>query len=200
AMWKNNSDDFFNIKIVSFYNEDESAILNDFVTHQKLGPILDSLAGRYDKSGDFWALCAHNGRVFDFPFIAKRLIVNGYRLPKMLDYAHLKPWEQNHIIDTKEVWSFGVWDSMVSLDTLSDLFGTKSSKDEMSGADVKDVFWKEKDLDKIAKYCEKDVCALAINYLRMKSMKEKVVVFSELPAEEKIDTEGHSEQIESENA
>jgi hypothetical protein len=182
VLWKNfDGDDYYNIKIVSFANEDEKVILSDFVNHPKLGSILNKLPGKYEKNlNDYWALCAHNGRVFDFPFIAKRLIINGFQLPAMFDYAHLKPWEQNHIIDTKESWSFGVWDSMISLDTLSDIFGTDSSKDDMCGSEVKDVFWKEKDLPKIVKYCEKDVVALTTNYLRMKSMQEKVVVHSDI--------------------
>lgn len=187
VLWKNDADNFFNIKVLTFSNEDEKTLLNEFINHEKLGPIMNKLAGKYDKSGDdFWALCAHNGRVFDFPFIAKRLIIHGFTLPAMFDYAHLKPWEQNHIIDTKEVWSFGVWDASVSLDSLSDIFGTESSKDDIDGSEVKDTFWVEKDLPRIATYCEKDVVALATNYLRMKSMKEEIKVFGQVkPQEEK---------------
>lgn len=179
VLWKaNESDNFYFIKIISFYNEDEKALLEEFVNHPKLGVILDKIPGKYEKSpSDFWAMCAHNGRVFDFPFIAKRLIINKMKLPAMFDYAHLKPWEQIHIIDTKEAWSFGVWDAAVSLDLLSEIFETPSSKDDIDGSQVKDVFWIEKDLPRIAKYCEKDVVALANNYLRMKSMDEEIIEY-----------------------
>jgi len=179
VMWKIKEDDnFYLIKLITFSNEDEKALLNDFINHKTLGPVLDKLAGKYDKKQDnFWALCAHNGRVFDFPFIAKRMIIHGFKLPAMFDYAHLKPWEQNHIIDTKETWTFGIWDAAVSLDTLSEIFGTTSSKDDIDGSQVKDIFWVEKDLPRIAKYCEKDVVALATNYLRIKSMTEEVRVY-----------------------
>lgn len=179
AMWKNDdADDFYNIKITTFEDEDEKVLLNNFINHPKLGPVLSKIGGKFDRNqNEFWALCAHNGRVFDFPFIAKRMIINGLKLPAMFDYAHLKPWEQNHIIDTKESWSFGVYDAAVSLDTLSDLFGTASSKDDIDGSQVKDIFWVEKDLPRIARYCEKDVVALATNYLRMKSMTEEVRVY-----------------------
>jgi len=192
VMWKDEGKDFYSIKIITFSNEDEKVLLNDLINHEKLGPILNKLAGKYEKNpADFWALCAHNGRVFDFPFIAKRMIINGFQLPAMFDYAHLKPWEQNPIIDTKETWSFGVWDAAVSLDSLSDIFGTASSKDDIDGSQVKDIFWVEKDLPRIAKYCEKDVVALATNYLRIKSMTEEVKVFVppvQLPPPESIES------------
>ena len=197
-MWKNKEDDdFYLIKIHTFSNEDEGVLLNDFINHPKLGPILDKVAGKFDKVQDgFWALCAHNGRVFDFPFIAKRMIVHGLKLPAMFDYAHLKPWEQNHIIDTKETWSFGIWDAAVSLDLLSDMFNTASSKDDIDGSQVKDIFWIEKDLPRIAKYCEKDVVALATNYLRIKSMTEEVRVYQQAASSKTETSESSSEKTQ----
>jgi hypothetical protein len=174
------NEDFYSIKTISFSNEDESVLLNEFINHEKLGTIFNKIVSKYDKNQDeFWALCAHNGRIFDFPFIAKRLIINGFQPPAMFDYAHLKPWEQNHLIDTKDVWSFGVFDSSTSLDLLSDIFNTSSSKDDIDGSQVKDIFWKEKDLPRIVKYCEKDVVALATNYLRMKSMPNEIKLFGQ---------------------
>lgn len=196
AMWKNKEeDDFYLIKIHTFSNEDEKVLLSDFINHPKLGTILDKVAGKFDRNQeDFWALCAHNGRVFDFPFIAKRMIVHGFNLPAMFDYAHLKPWEQNHIIDTKETWSFGVWDAAVSLDLLSDMFNTTSSKDDIDGSQVKDIFWVEKDLPRIARYCEKDVVALATNYLRIKSKTEEVRVYQQAAPPQSETSESSPEQ------
>jgi len=188
AMWKNDADDFYNIKINTFANEDEKVLLEEFKNHPKLGLILNNIAGKYDKNQDnFWAMCAHNGRIFDFPYITKRMIINGLKPPSMFDYAHLKPWEQTHIIDTKEAWSFGIWDAVVSLESLSEIFGVTSSKSDIDGSEVKDIFWVEKDLDRIAKYCEKDVIALATNYLRMKSMSEEVVVFEQTHLPTQVD-------------
>ena len=202
VMWKNKEeDDFYLIKIHTFSNEDEKVLLSDFINHPKLGPILDKVAGKFDKVQDgFWALCAHNGRVFDFPFIAKRMIVHGFKLPSMFDYAHLKPWEQNHIIDTKETWSFGIWDAAVSLDLLSDIFNVASSKDDIDGSQVKDIFWVENDLPRISRYCEKDVVALATNYLRMKSMTEEVVIYQQAPAiQEESKEESKEESAENQD-
>ena len=178
AIWKNQNEDFYNIKINTFSNEDEKTLLSDFINHEKLGPILNRVAGNYEKNqDDFWALCSHNGLIFDFPYIARRLIINGFNPPAMFDYAHLKPWEQNFLIDSRQVWSFNVFDAAVSLDCLAEIFNIPSSKEVMSGADVKDVFYKEKNLKKIADYCELDVLALVRIYLRMKSMKEDVRLF-----------------------
>lgn len=178
ALWQNKDENFYNLKINTFSNEDEKILLEEFINHEKLGPIFSKLAGKYDKSQDTWALCAFNGKVFDFPYIAKRLIINGFQLPAMFDYAHLKTWEQLHIIDPKEAWRFSVFDAAVSLDCLADIFNIPSSKDDIDGSEVKDVFWKEKNLPRIVTYCEKDVKVLAEIYLRMKSMKEEIHVFA----------------------
>lgn len=180
AIFQNPGQNFYNIKITSFFDQDEKILLSNFINHEKLGPILNKIQGKYEKNpDDCWALCAFNGKVYDFPFIAKRLIINGFQLPAMFDYAHLKPWEQMHLLDPKESWKFSVWDASSSLEMMCAVFGIPSSKDDISGEDVKDVFWKEKDLERIKVYCEKDVIALASVYLRMKSMSEEVRLFKE---------------------
>jgi len=155
----------YSIKLISFADADEKTLLNNFVT--KLNVYLNDTS---------FILCSHNGFVFDWPVVAKRLIINGIPLPKILDYSDKKPWEISHI-DTKKVWSFGVFDSNTSLDTLCDIFNVKSPKDGISGKDVKDVFYKDKDgLELIKKYCEKDVIALAQVFLKIKCMTEEVTV------------------------
>ena len=195
AMWKNEGENFYNIKINTFSDEDEKTLLQDFINHEKLGTILDKLAGKYDKNqNDFWALCAFNGRVFDFPFIAKRIVINGLKHPAMFDYAHLKPWEQTHILDPKEAWSYNVFDSTASLDLLCEVFNVSSSKDDIDGSEVKDIFWVEKDLQRIVKYCEKDVLALAQVCLKMKSMAEEVKVFQQVTSTQTEALESSSKQ------
>jgi hypothetical protein len=85
------------------------------------------------------------------------------------------------IIDTKSAWSYNVFDNTTSLDLLCEIFGVPSSKDDIDGSDIKNIFWIEKDLPRIAKYCTKDVIALANVYLRMKSIPEEIRVYN--PAE-----------------
>ena len=181
VIWKSNvTDDFYNIKITSFADEDEKKLLTDFITHPKLGPILDKIPNKFDKNkDDCWALVGHNIAFFDDVFISKRLIINGLKPPKMFDTAHLKPWELTDIvIDTQSLWGFNVYDnSASSLDLLCEIFNIPTSKEELSGDKVKDTFWIEKNLPKIAKYCEADVLATARIVLKMKSMSEEIVVF-----------------------
>jgi len=156
------------LKVKSFYSHNEKELLTEFIN--KLGDQLSVLSGP-----NAWGLCAHNLKVFDAPFIAKRLIVNGIALPPMFDFGGRKPWDLNYLIDTKEVWKFSVFDGSVSLDILANIFNVPSSKDDIDGSQVKDIYYKEKDgLDRIVKYCEKDVLALARIYFKMKWMEDTI--------------------------
>lgn len=150
------------IKVGSITGDDDSEILN------KLLGIVPEIRTCSDVNKAKIHLCAHYGKMFDFPFISKRMLINGIKLPAMFDYGHLKPWELGYFVDTIEAWRFGRNDVNASLDLLADSFGLESPKSEMSGKDVKDVYYKENDLKKIANYCEKDVMALMGVYLRMK--------------------------------
>jgi len=66
-------------------------------------------------------LCAHNGKEFDFPYIARRMIV-----------------------------------------------GIPSPKDDIDGSKVRDVYYNDKDIDRIVIYCEKDTVAVAQILLRLR--------------------------------
>ena len=114
-------------------------------------------------------LCAHNGKEFDFPYIARRMLVNGITLPAILDIAGKKPWEVS-FLDTMELWRFGDYKSYTSLKLLTHIFGIPSPKDDIDGSQVASVFWQEKDLPRIVRYCEKDVLAIAQLLLRYKGM------------------------------
>lgn len=128
------------------------------------------------KHGDYeFYLCAHNGKEFDFPFLAKRIIINRLELPELLDYTHLKPWEISYLIDTKDTWKYGVFNGIFSLDIICASLGVESSKGDMHGSKVKEVFYKDKDYKRIGDYCEADVMALATCYLRMKGIYNNVI-------------------------
>ena len=143
----------------SFASEDEVALLNDFVG----GKLMDKLN---DISGGT-VFSAYNGNVFDFPFIAKRLIINELFVPKVFFYTDLKPWERNFMVDLKVLWKWDVFDANVSLGLLGYALGLKIHKDEMDGSMVKDVYYKEKDIKKIALYCEQDVDLLYRAYVKI---------------------------------
>jgi len=110
-------------------------------------------------------LCAHNGKEFDFPFLCRRFLVNNLPLPKTLQLQGKKPWEVKHI-DTMDLWKFGDAKNFSSLSLLAHIFGIPSPKDEMDGSQVGKVFYVDKDLEKIRKYCLKDVITLARIYNR----------------------------------
>ena len=153
---------YFRIK--SFYGDDEKQIITDFNT------LLNS---QFNKKHH--QLCAHNGKEFDFPFIARRTLINGLALPKLLDIAGKKPWEINHL-DTMELWKFGDYKHYTSIKLLAALFDIPTPKDDIDGSQVAKVYWEEKDLERIKIYCQKDtltVAQLLLKYKGEEIIKEK---------------------------
>jgi len=143
------------IIIKSFYGEEEKVILQDFAEMLRKWAV---------DSNKF--LCAHNGKEFDFPYCCRRMIINGIPIPSILNTAGKKPWEVTHI-DTMELWKFGDFKSYTSLNLLAHTLGIPTPKDDIDGSMVGDVYWKEKNLERIATYCQKDVVTAAQVYLRI---------------------------------
>lgn len=143
------------MRVTSFHGDDERDVLQRFV----------DLLDKHYNSDEHW-LCGHNGKEFDFPYIARRCVVHGIRLPKLLNIAGLKPWEVGHL-DTMNLWSFGDRKAYTSLALLTHILGIPTPKDDISGADVARVYYEDKDLERIATYCKKDVVATAQLYLRL---------------------------------
>ncbi len=113
-------------------------------------------------------LCAHNGKEFDFPYIARRMIIHRISLPYKLDLFGKKPWEVPHL-DTMELWKFGDYKHYTSLKLMANVLGIPSPKEDIDGSMVRDVFYKEKDLDRIITYCELDVLTTAQVFLRLRN-------------------------------
>lgn len=113
-----------------------------------------------------WNLCAHNGKEFDFPYLCRRMLVQGIPLPEPLQISGKKPWEIRHL-DTMELWKFGDYKHYTRLELLASVFGVPSSKDDLDGSQVNATFHLEKDIDKIKKYCLRDVEVTARVYLAM---------------------------------
>ncbi|MEW7289325.1 3'-5' exonuclease [Aquimarina sp. 2304DJ70-9] len=112
-------------------------------------------------------LCAHNGKEFDFPYIARRMIIHSIELPYKLNLFGKKPWEVAHL-DTLDLWKFGDYKHYTSLKLLTSILGIPSPKDDIDGSMVRDVFYKENDIDRIVIYCEKDTVAVAQILLRLR--------------------------------
>jgi uncharacterized protein YprB with RNaseH-like and TPR domain len=136
-------------RMKSFYGDDERILLEEFA---------QMLHQHYDT--DRYLLCAHNGKEFDFPYIARRMLINGVKLPHILDTAGKKPWEVRHL-DTMELWKFGDYKHYTTLELLASIFNIPTPKDDIDGSMVGHVYWKEKDLDRIVTYCQKDVITVA---------------------------------------
>ena len=112
-----------------------------------------------------WILCAHNGKEFDFPYLARRMVIQGIPLPEILNLFGKKPWEIIHQ-DTMEMWKFGDRRSYTSLELLAELMGISGAKADLSGDQVNRVFYKENGLARINEYCLEDVIVVAQLYLR----------------------------------
>lgn len=112
-------------------------------------------------------LCGHNAKEFDFPFIARRMIINNISIPQKLNLFGKKPWEVPHL-DTLELWKFGDYKHFTSLKLLTNVLGIPSPKGDIDGSEVAKVFYQEKNIDRIITYCEKDVVAVAQIILRLR--------------------------------
>ncbi len=141
------------IKIKSLFGHDERSLLEEF----------KSIVEKYP--GNRLMLVAHNGKEFDFPYLCRRMLVNGIRIPEVLDLSGKKPWEARHM-DTLDFWKFGDRKHYTSLELLAALFDIPGSKNDMDGSQVTEVYYEEKNLARIAEYCSRDVLATASLFLK----------------------------------
>ncbi len=147
--------DIRNFRVTSFFGE-EVKILKDFN---------NLLANHFNKPQHI--LCGHNSKEFDIPFIARRMIINGIAIPDKLNLFGKKPWEIPHL-DTLELWKFGDYKHYTSLKLLTKVLGIPSSKGDIDGSQVGNIYYVEKDIDRIITYCEKDVIAVAQIFLKLR--------------------------------
>lgn len=143
------------IILKSFYGDDEKRLLHQF----------SEMLNKWS-AGEQKFLCAHNGKEFDFPYLCRRMIINNLPIPSLLNISGKKPWDVPHL-DTLELWKFGDFKSFTSLNLLACALGIPTPKDDIDGSMVWAVYWKEKNLERIVTYCQKDVITVAQIYLRM---------------------------------
>lgn len=154
---------YFNLKgdkrefrVTSFHGE-ESKLLKEFKN------LLNSHFSHQKK-----LLCGHNAKEFDFPYIARRMLIHGIDLPYKLNLFGKKPWEIPHL-DTMELWKFGDYKHFTSLKLMANVLGIPSPKEDIDGSMVREVYYKENDLDRIITYCELDVVTTAQVFLRLRN-------------------------------
>ncbi|MFC4816408.1 3'-5' exonuclease [Flavobacterium sp. GCM10023249] len=147
--------DIRHFRVTSFFGE-EVKILKDFS---------NVLNNHFSQPQHI--LCGHNAKEFDFPFIARRMIIHGLPIPQKLNLFGKKPWEVPHL-DTLELWKFGDFKHYTSLKLLTNVLGIPSPKDDIDGSEVAQVYYADKNIDRIVTYCEKDVIAVAQILLRLR--------------------------------
>lgn len=143
------------LTLKSFYGDDEKELLFR----------LYDMLHKWGSEGQKY-LCAHNGKDFDFPYLCRRMIIHGMKLPSVLQLSGKKPWEIPHI-DTMELWKFGDYKNYISLNLLARALGVPTPKDDIDGSQVGEVYWVQRDLSRIVTYCQKDVVTVAQVYLRI---------------------------------
>lgn len=151
--------DRYQLRIKSFCGDDEAAILREF---------LETVNRFYTKHPQF-RFSGHNIREFDIPFICRRSVIHQLSLPTALQLHGFKPWEVP-MLDTLQLWRFGDFKHYISLRLLTTILGIPTSKDDIDGSKVGQVYWQDKDLPRIVTYCQKDVVAVAQLLLRFKTL------------------------------
>lgn len=159
VFWK---DDKPELMLTRFRWHDEARLLRAFAFWMELLP-----------SGT--RLCAHNGKEFDFPVLARRMLANRVSIPALLSHAGRKPWEVPHL-DTLELWKFGDHKHYTSLESIAATLGLPSGKQELDGSRVRDTYYLEQDTDKILRYCSMDVETLARVFMRVKEWPDELVI------------------------
>jgi predicted PolB exonuclease-like 3'-5' exonuclease len=146
------------VKTQSFIDEDERELLLS----------VRKLLDRCHKLGFY--LCGHNLKNFDIPTLAKRMIMNGIKPSELLPSYDTKPWEIR-AIDTKDIWQYGAYTSIGSLELMCACLGVPTPKDgEVVGSSVHKAYWEDQKIQEIADYCEKDVLVLIEIIKKLKSL------------------------------
>ncbi len=148
-------------RLKSFFGKEEKALLTEF----------SGMLTKFAKTNKEAVLCAHNGKEFDFPYIARRMIINKLIIPEILDNAGKKPWDIK-LLDTMDLWKFGDYKNYTSLDLLTSILGIPTPKDDIDGSMVAGIFYNDDNLQRIVHYCEKDVLAIARVLLRFMNLGE----------------------------
>lgn len=151
-------DNEMHFRTKSFCGDDEKQLLTDF----------SDLLTKFCTTREH-TLCGHNIKEFDIPYICRRMLINSIKLPAILNISGKKPWEIS-FIDTLELWKFGDYKNYTALKLLTAVFGIPTPTDDIDGSQVAEVYYKEKDVNRIAVYCQKDVVATAQVFLRLNGM------------------------------
>ncbi|MEX6688715.1 ribonuclease H-like domain-containing protein [Danxiaibacter flavus] len=146
-------------KIKSFYGDDEKELLNSFV----------AICNKFYQRNRNFQFSGHNIKEFDIPYICRRMLINQIPLPEYLQIHGAKPWEIK-MLDTLQWWRFGDYKNYISLNLLASVLDVPTSKTDIDGSMVQHVYYKEKNLQRIVEYCQKDIIVVANVILRFKNL------------------------------
>ena len=158
------------IKVMNIAGDNEKELLEKFINY------VDRFATKYSA----FNFAGHNIKEFDIPYICRRIYANHLPFPAFLPDHAAKPWE-TRTIDTLHWWRFGDYKSYISLDLLAHVMEVPTSKTDIKGSDVRNVYYEENDLERIAAYCGRDVVVVANLILRFSGLpllKEENIVWS----------------------
>jgi 3'-5' exonuclease len=161
------------VRLKSYASKDEAELLRGF----------SEMLNKHFPYPEKHYLCGHNIKEFDVPFICRRMVIHQMPFPALLNVTGKKPWETKHLLDTMELWKFGDNKAHTSLKLLAATLGFPSPKDDIDGSQVRGVFYDEGDVDRIARYCEKDVVAVMQLMLRYKRMPQRLTIDGQVIAE-----------------
>jgi predicted PolB exonuclease-like 3'-5' exonuclease len=155
------------VKSISGHNEKELLI-----------QFLDLCAKMYKHNKNF-QFGGHNIKEFDLPYICRRIMINQLPMPEYLWLHDRKPWEVK-MFDTLNWWKFGDNKNYISLHLLASVLQIPTSKSDIDGSKVQEVYYQEKNLQRIVEYCQRDVVVCANVVLRYKDLPlltdERVVI------------------------
>ena len=147
------------LRIKSISGHNEQIILTEFI----------ETVNRFFCYKSKFQFAGHNIREFDIPYLCRRLIIHQIPLPAYMHIQGAKPWEIS-MTDTLQWWKFGDYKNYISLHLLATILGIPTSKDDIDGSLVQYVYYKEKNLQRIVNYCQKDVVVVAQVIQRFKNL------------------------------
>ena len=147
------------LKIKSISGDNETEVLNGFT----------ELCNKMYKHNKNFQFGGHNIKEFDIPYICRRLLINRLPLPEYLSLHDKKPWEVK-MFDTLNWWKFGDNKNYITLHLLATILGIPTSKTDIDGSMVQEVFYKDNDLNRIVECCQRDVVVTANIILRFKDL------------------------------
>ena len=142
------------LKVKTFINQDEQLLLTE---------ITDFLSTSFSA----YKMCAHHGKEFDYPFLARRIIMNKIELPLPLKILRTKPWLHPHL-DTMDLWKFGDRKSFTPLALLAHALGYK--KLNLIGKGVIPNLYYQEQIKKLETILSEELQALHFVYQQLRKV------------------------------